>query len=250
MLTFPLDGSHVNLSIAFVAGFVTFFASCLLPLIPTYLAYLSGIAINDQLDQSTKPKRWLIIKAAVLFVLGFVTIFTILGLALIGIQTCTNGYRAIMQRLAGLLFIILGLFMLGIFRLPWFNQDHRLSIHQTITKHKNLHALAMGVAFGFGWTPCIGPVLAVILFWASQSTSQWQGILLLVTYGLGLGLPFILIAAAFEKVFPFIKKSRQLSYYLNIVAAIIIVLVGGLLLTNQFHAFSGYLLKALKLSSL
>ncbi len=250
MLAFPLDGSNVNLLIAFIAGFVTFFASCLLPLIPTYLAYLSGIAINGQHDQKSDIHRWQIVKVAMLFVLGFVATFTILGLALIGLQTFTNGYREVIQRLAGLFFIVLGLFMLGLFRLPWFNQDHRLKIDHAFIKHRSLHALAMGIAFGFGWTPCIGPVLAVILFWASQAASQWQGILLLITYGLGLGLPFILIAVAFEKLLPLIKKSQQFSYYLNVIAAVIIIIVGGLLLTNQFHVASGYLLKLFSISSL
>lgn len=249
MFQVPLDGSEINLYVAFVAGFITFFASCLLPLIPTYLAYLSGLAISNRSNEVSKSDRWQIIKVAVLFVTGFVTTFTILGLALIGLQTFTIGYREIIQRLAGLLFILLGLFMLGLFRLPWFSQDHHLMVNKLFVKHRYVHAVAMGVAFGFGWTPCIGPVLAVILFWASQSATELQGILMLIFYGLGLGLPFIIIAAGFEKILPLIKKSQKFSYYLNITASIIIILVGVLLLFNQFHFASGTILRLLNLSN-
>jgi cytochrome c-type biogenesis protein len=237
-----LDGSHVNVLVAFVAGFVTFFASCLLPLVPTYLAYLSGVSLSTP---EASEKRWQIVQLAAMFVLGFSTTFVVLGLTLQQFATVIAPYRSVVEKLAGLLFIALGFFMLGIFKHQWFTQERRLNLgnlHGLFAKHRNIHAALTGVAFGFGWTPCIGPVLAVILYWASQQASMFSGAALLIAYSIGLGIPFILVAIGFEKLIPLLKKNQKISHYTNIISALVIMLAGVLMTMGVFQQMSAYFL--------
>lgn len=240
-----LDGSHVNLLIAFIAGGITFFASCLLPLVPTYLAYLSGVALNDR---EAKNKKWQVFKIGLMFVIGFVLTFIILGLVASSFGRIINNYRQIIEKIAGVLFIALGLFMMGIFKSSFLSQEKRIDFHGKFQKHRSLHAILTGIAFGFGWTPCIGPVLAVILFWAAQTDSALKGTLLLSAYGLGLGTPFLVIALGFEKIIPWIKRNSRISQIMSIISGVFILITGLLLLTGHLHQLSFYLLELINIS--
>lgn len=239
MLDTLLDGSQVNLLIAFIAGFITFFASCLLPLVPTYLAYLSGVSLNTP---DAGKQRWYVVRMASMFVLGFIGTFVALGLTLQQFAAVVAPYRAGVEKVAGVLFILLGLFMLGVFKHQMFSQERRFSVQKVFTKYRHVHAFLTGIAFGFGWTPCIGPVLAVILYWSAQQASMAAGTLLLIVYGLGLGVPFILVAVGFEKLIPFLKKHSKVSHYTNIVSAVVIILAGLLMLTGTFQRLSLFIL--------
>lgn len=239
-LTNLFDGSEVNLFVAFFAGLVTFFASCLLPLIPTYLAYLSGVSLNDT---KAGEKRWLIVRVALSFVSGFIATFVILGLLLSTLAGTIAVYRPYIERAGGVLFIILGFFMLGIFKHKFFSQERRFELKGLFSRFRYIHAFLTGIVFGFGWTPCIGPVLAVILFWSAQQATAWQGALLLTTYGVGLGVPFVLVAAAFETLIPWLKKHAFISTYVNLISALVIILAGVLLLFGQFQRLSLILLQ-------
>lgn len=252
-----MDGSVVNGMVAFVAGVSTFFASCLLPLVPTYLAYLSGVSLSDK---EASKKKYSVVKTAALFVTGFVLTFVLMSLFVSQLTTLFSPFRAAVEKIGGLIFIILGLSMLGIFEHPLFSSEHRIDIKQLLfgqpkiqklfTKFQSLHAVVLGMAFGFGWTPCIGPVLAVILFWANRSGTAAQGVFLLILFGLGLGLPFMLIALGFEKLVPLLKKYAQISRYIGIISGTLILLVGLLLLLNYFDIASRFLLQLFGLSSL
>lgn len=235
-----LDGSQVTVGVAFLAGFVTFFASCLLPLVPTYLAYLSGVSLTT--ETATK-QRWLVVRHAVLFVSGFVTTFFALGVFSYHLASQIAPYKPVIEKIAGLFFITLGLFMLGVFQHRWFIQERRFDLHRMFNQHRFLHAVIMGVAFGFGWTPCIGPVLAVILYWSAQQATVWQGAGLLLVFGLGLGLPFLLVAIGFEHLIPLLKKYTKVSLYINRFAAGVIIIAGALLLTGQFQSMSAFFLQ-------
>ena len=210
-----LDGSQVNLGIAFLSGLITFFASCLLPLVPTYLAYLSGLSLQEK--HFSKNQRFHIFTTGLSFVVGFIVAFVLLGLTLQQFSFYLTSYREVLQQVAGLLFVLLGLVILGLVK-PSF-------------------------AFAVSWTPCIGPVLAVILYWASQTATALEGTLLLVSFGIGIGLPFLLIAGAFEWLLPIIRKYQKVGYYLSILSAIIIILMGTLLLIGQFQQASGMMLQ-------
>lgn len=241
------DGSNVNFLIAFLAGGITFFASCLLPLVPTYLAYLSGVSLSEDHDQQQK---WQIFKTGAMFVLGFVLTFVILGLAANQFAIIINPYRQVVEKIAGILFIFLGLFMLGVFKSKTLSKEKKFDLHGKFLQHRSLHAILTGVAFGFGWTPCIGPVLAVILFWAARADSALKGALLLTSYGMGLGVPFLLIALGFEKIIPWIKKNQHITQITNIISGVFIIVTGVLLLTTQLQAISIYLLRFFNLGTL
>lgn len=240
MLDNWLDGSGVNLIIAFLGGFITFFASCLLPLVPTYLAYLAGVSLSEQ---DSTQKKWQIFRTGLFFVLGFIATFILLGLAANQFGALINTYRTAVEKIAGGLFILLGLFMLGVFKSKFLSQEKKFNLHNKFQKNRFLHAFLTGIAFGFGWSPCIGPVLAVILFWAARAESMLKGVLLLTAYGIGLGAPFLIIALGFEKIVPWLKRKAHLSRIFNSLAAILIILVGILLLIGQWQAVSIWLIR-------
>lgn len=238
------DGSQVNLLIAFIAGGITFFASCLLPLVPTYLAYLSGVALNDQ---QAGQKKWQIFKTGLMFVIGFIITFIVLGLLVNKFASVIGSYRQLVEKIAGVLFIALGLFMMGIFKSTFLSQEKRFDFHGKFQQHRSLHAVLTGIAFGFGWTPCIGPVLAVILFWAAQAESIFKGTMLLTAYGIGLGIPFLVIALGFEKIIPWIKKHAKISKVVSVISGLFVLTTGILLLADQFQNMSFYLLELFNL---
>jgi len=255
-----LNGSNVNIFVALIAGLVTFFASCLLPLVPTYIAYLSGVSVMN--SDEYKKNKFIVFKTAFYFVMGFILSFVFMSLFISKITNAFPLFRDIIGVLSGFIFITFGLFMLGVFKHTVFSQERKLDldtvlskifkkdssvIAQVFSKHRQLHAVLTGVAFGFGWTPCIGPVLAVILFWATRG-STIQGILLLFAYGIGLGIPFLLVALAFESVVPVLKKYAKLSYYVSIVSGIIILLTGIFLLFGQFEDISVLFIEFIGLS--
>lgn len=241
------DGSNVNMLVAFLAGVVTFFASCLLPLVPTYLAFLSGVALNTQNAQS---QRWHIARMALLFVVGFISTFVVLGLSLSHFAAVVGQYRHLLNQLAGMFFILLGLFMLGVFKHRLFSQERKIDIDGYFRENMSLHALITGVAFGFGWTPCIGPILAVILYWSAQAETTFTGVSLLLSYGVGLGVPFLVVALAFEKIIPLLKKFNKISYYTNILAGGVVILAGILLVTGEFQSLSLQLIHFFNIESI
>ena len=274
MLEIFFDGSNVNLWIAFVAGFITFFASCLLPLVPTYLAYLSGVALNSK---DAKKEKLQIIKVAFFFVVGFISTFVLLSLAINTFSLIFASMRETIEIVGGFVFIILGLFMLGVFKHRLFSQERRLDlgkifsgkggfgefinrligkpvggfdINEFFSKYKNLHAVITGVVFGFAWTPCIGPVLAVILFWSAQAESTLSGVLLLVAYGIGLGVPFMIVAAGFEKIIPLLKRYAKVSQYVSYLSGAVIILAGILMISGNFQELSFRLIDLFNLRAL
>lgn len=247
MLYNLFDGSTVNIGIAYVAGLITFFASCLLPLVPTYLAYLSGIGFSEAHQQRHRSQ---ITRAALSFVTGFVTTFVLLGVLLNQFAALVTRYEPLIEKVAGFFFIMLGLFVLGIFKSTRLSTEHRFHPTKLFKKHLLVHAFIFGVAFGFGWSPCIGPVLAVILFWSAQQDTFWKGLSLLITYGIGLGTPFLLTAMAFEKVVPLLERSKKITRVLTILSGLVIIVAGLLLFFGEFERLSFYLLQLFNLDAL
>ncbi|MBP7740710.1 sulfite exporter TauE/SafE family protein [Candidatus Woesebacteria bacterium] len=253
------NGDNVNFLIAFIAGFITFFASCLLPLVPTYIAYLSGVALNSK---EAKQEKFKIFEVALFFVFGFITTFVLMSLALSTISNFFSPIRELVQIIGGFVFIILGLFMLGVFKHRIFSQEKRLDINKIFgkkngieinkffDKYKKLHAMFVGVVFGFGWTPCIGPVLAVILFWSTHAESTFNGLMLLVAYGIGLGMPFLIVALGFEKIIPLLKRYKKISLYVSYVSGALIILAGILMMSGNFHGLSLYVINLFGMNKL
>jgi cytochrome c-type biogenesis protein len=243
------DGSQVNLLIAFLGGFITFFASCLLPLVPTYLAYLAGIATTKQEEEIDKNifKRRVFVNG-VLFTFGFIFIFVLLGATTQTLGVLLNQYKPLIRKLSGVAFILMGLFMMDIIKIQSLYQERKFQLPKALEKYKELHSFLVGMAFGFAWTPCIGPVLAVILFWSAQADTIWKGMSLLLSYGVGLGLPFIITAFFFESISTKLVKTRKFGKILHDLAAIIIILMGILLFLNKVEVFSYTILQFLNLN--
>ena len=241
------DGTHINLLIAFLAGVSTFFASCLLPLVPVYLAYLSGLSLNE-LKQ--KNRRWLIFKSSLFFVLGFIVIFLALGSTIYSFSKLISLSRAWMDKLGGFLFIFFGLHLLGVFKISFLNQEFRFNPNNWFKNNHLLHAFIVGLTFGFAWSPCIGPVLGVILFWVSRQSTAMLGLRLLLSFSFGLATPFLLLGLAFEKIFPLIQKNKNITKNLQFISGIIILASGVFMLVGRFQQVSLFLLKLIKISPL
>ena len=261
----PLDGSQVNLFIAFVGGLITFFASCLLPLVPAYLAFLSGDATTQKpdnnksqqtrnQDSSIKNTHKLItgrvFTTGLFFTLGFITVFVLMGATVNSIGLFLARYRPLLQKLGGLMFIALGFSLLEIFKPISLLQERKIDISKNLTKWKHLNAYLIGITFGFAWTPCIGPVLAVILFWASQTATIWKGIGLLTAYGIGLGVPFLVVALLFEAITPKLHKAQKAGAFLQKISGTVILAVGILLLLGKVDTVSIKLLQFVGLTRL
>lgn len=237
------DGTEVNLLIAFIGGTVTFFASCFIPLVPTYLAYLSGIAT----DEKAKKKEVLI--NSIIFALGFITVFIIMGYTASSLGLFLRQNRLLVQKAGGVFMMVLGLFMLGAFKMPALYSEKRLNVNLDKIKNHKLKSFLFGITFGFAWTPCIGPVLGVILFWASQAATAFKGMALLLAYGLGMGVPFVFIGFFFDKFGDKIVKNQKFGERLNKIAAIVIILTGALLFIGKLELISVYFTRALNLTT-
>jgi len=242
------DGSQVNLFIAFLGGIITFFASCLLPLVPTYLAYLAGIATSKQeveVDKSIFKRR--VFVNGLIFTIGFIFIFVLLGATTQTLGVLLSQYKPLIRRISGIVFILMGLFMLDAIKVQSLYQERKFQLPKSLEKYKEFHSLLVGMAFGFAWTPCIGPVLAVILFWSAQADTVWKGMSLLLSYGIGLGVPFIVTALFFESISTKLVKTRKVGKILHDISAIVIIVMGILLFLNQIEQFSYTVLRFLPL---
>ncbi|MEC9468448.1 MAG: cytochrome c biogenesis protein CcdA, partial [Pseudomonadota bacterium] len=184
----------VSLGAAFLAGLLSFISPCVLPIVPPYLCYLAGVSVDElKGDTATAETGRRVILAAIAFVLGFSLVFVALGATASVIGQSIARYYDILSYVAGAIIIVMGLHFLGVFRIGLLFREARIHVER---KPAGLvGAFVMGLAFAFGWTPCVGPVLAAILFVAGSSDTTWHGAGLLAVYALGIGLPFILAAA-------------------------------------------------------
>ena len=224
--------------LAFGAGFISFLSPCVLPLIPGYISYISGESLGDIVEKQKK-----IILKTVLFSLGFSLVFISFGAtaSLIGNILLENSNT--LRIIAGIIIIIFSLQLIGILNLNFLNQEKRF---QTKNYSNNLFfPVLVGAAFGFGWTPCIGPVLGSILTLAAVESSIGKGILLLSFYSLGLAIPFILSGYGISKFLEFSKNFRKNIKIVSITGGVILLITGILILTNKLQALGYFILEAI-----
>ena len=229
----------INLSIAFVAGFMTFFAGCLAPIAPVYVGFLAG-STSGELDK--KHKR-VFTRNALLFTSGFILVFLALGLTVNTFARSLAVYRPLLEKVAGALLIVFGLHLRKFITIPVLNRTFQWSFKGAAGTSKG--SFLLGTTFGFAWTPCIGPVLAAILFWVGSKASFLEAIPLLLFFSFGLGLPFILIGLGFDKFSSKIKKFNEYAPLLNKIAGIFLIIYGAFLFTGKFTAISSFLLQKL-----
>ncbi|MFV0411661.1 MAG: cytochrome c biogenesis CcdA family protein [Oscillospiraceae bacterium] len=214
----------------FLEGLLAFVSPCILPMLPVYLVYLSGS------KEETCTKKQLVANT-VGFILGFTLVFVLLGATASGIGRLFAQHKLLLQRISGGLMVLFGLHFTGLLRLPFLNQSR-----QAAAGTKNLTfftSLLFGFAFSFGWTPCLGPLLGSALLFASNAATLWEGVLLLLVFSLGLGVPFLLSALLWNRlqgVLGFVKKHLHL---IKIISGIVLILVGLLFLFDLFGYYQG-----------
>ncbi len=224
----------IELLLAFGAGLISFLSPCVLPLIPGYISYISGNSINELID-----KKNVNLFPMVLFTTGFSIVFIIFGAAstFLGQVLLQNSFE--LRILAGLIIIILSLHIIGILNIKFLNFEKRI---QTKTNTNFYSPILIGMAFAFGWTPCIGPILGSILVLAATEDSINKGIMLLFFYSLGLAIPFILSGYLIQKFLIFSKNFRKNINLVSKIGGIILLITGILIITNQLQALGYYLL--------
>ena len=228
----------INLLIAFGAGLISFLSPCVLPLIPGYISYISGESLGDIIEKQRK-----IVLKTILFTSGFSLVFISFGATASLIGNLLLEYSNALRIMAGIIIIIFSLQLIGILNLNFLNSEKRF---QTKNYSNNLFfPVIVGAAFGFGWTPCIGPVLGSILTLAAVESSIGKGILLLSFYSLGLAIPFILSGYGISKFLEFSKNFRKNIQIVSITGGVILLITGFLILTNQLQTLGFIILEAL-----
>jgi cytochrome c-type biogenesis protein len=226
---------QVSLLVAFGAGLLSFLSPCVLPLVPVYLGTVCGPEI---LEPGAQKKRLPVFFHSLSFVVGFSLVFIILG-ASVGLLGLTLGINTALTRyIAGGLLIAFGLFLLAALKIPWLNYERRLA-PSVGTTTSYLRSLIIGAIFSLAWTPCVGPVLGGILTLAWSSETAWQGAYLLAVYSLGLGLPFLIIGAAFDSIRPFLRRIHRYSTWSYIISGLLLIAVGILILTGNLSWLQG-----------
>ena len=233
--------SDVTYLAALIAGLVSFLSPCVLPLVPPYLVYLAGTSLERFADKEPEPlvKRETV-AAAVLFVLGFSTVFVALGASASMIGGLMRAYSGQLATVAGVVIIIMGLHFLGITRIALLHRQKRLEVAKPVGLWG---AYVMGLAFAFGWTPCIGPILAVILTVAASEQTVSKGASLLAVYSMGLGIPFIVAALAIEPFAAFLARFWKYLRRVEQVMGALLVLTGIAFLTGSITDMSVWLLE-------
>ena len=220
--------------IAFGAGLISFLSPCVLPLIPGYISYISGSSLNELIS-----KKNINLFPIILFTVGFSIVFIIFGAAstFLGQVLLKNSYE--LRIVAGLIIIILSLHIIGLINISFLNYEKRI---QTNINKNFFSPILIGMAFAFGWTPCIGPILGSILVLASTEESLGRGILLLFFYSIGLAIPFILSGYLMQKFLIFSKNFKKNINKVSKIGGIILLITGILIITNQLQALGYYLL--------
>jgi len=220
---------QVSLVVAFSAGLLSFLSPCVLPLVPVYLASLAGPEI---LEPRVGRFRIPLFLHSVSFVIGFSIVFSLWGAGVGLVGSALVAYSVIIRQVVGSLLIAFGLFMLAALKVPWLNYERRLTLSPGATTGY-LRAFLTGGIFSLAWTPCVGPILGGILTLALDSAEVWHGTYLLVIYSLGLGLPFLVLGAAFDYVSPLLKAMNRYSRWVYVVSSILLMVVGVLILTER-----------------
>lgn len=227
---------------AFLAGFLSFFAPCILPLIPPYLGWLSGLSLSDDYKGLQKPKlRLKIFFNSFFFVLGFSLIFITLGATASFLGKILISLRIPFQQIGGAVLIILGFHLAGLFKIPILIKERKFQLPSSLNKVGYLRSFLIGVIFAFGWVACVGPILASILVLAGLSATLNQGIGLLAIYSFGLAIPFLLTSLFIVEAINYLKKFNRFFNYIPIISGGFLIILGLFFLTDEFYKIVSWL---------
>lgn len=223
-----------GLLVAFSAGLLSFLSPCVLPLVPSYLTFITGLSLEE-----VRTSRRTALIHALLFVLGFSLIFIALGATASVLGRVLFVARVWIARAGGALIILFGLYLLGVFNFRMLAQDRRVYLADKPIGY--LGTVLVGLAFGAGWTPCIGPILGSILIYTSSTADLHRGLLLLTAYSAGLAVPFLIAALAIDRFLAAFARWRGAMKWVNRVGGVLLIIVGLLLITNYFTVLAGWL---------
>lgn len=226
----------VGIFIAISAGLLSFLSPCVLPLVPSYLSFITGMTLDDLQGEVDRRE---VLTHAVLFVAGFSAIFMVLGASASFLGQFFKAYELWIARAGGVIIILLGLHLAGVFRFSALMRERR--VHLADKPAGKLGTLAVGGAFGAGWTPCIGPVLGGILTLAATGDTVWTGVGLLGFYSLGLAVPFLITALALDWFLETFQRVRRFIPVMEKASGVLLIALGILLVTDQFTLLTGYL---------
>ena len=227
----------VSFSAAFAAGLLSFFSPCVLPLIPAYFSFITGMSLEELTDNYDTGIRKKVLFSTLVFILGFSAVFVLLGASASFLGGLTHAYRDYIRIAGGIIIIILGIHLTGLVRIPALEFDKR--IHLKSKPLTIFGTFLVGMAFAAGWSPCTGPQLGSILAIAMGKETISQGIVLLAIYSAGLALPFMIISVFVNYLLVFVKKATRFMKVFNVVAGSILILAGGLLLANKLYLLTG-----------
>lgn len=231
--------SSVSYLVAFGAGIASFASPCVLPLVPSYVTYVTGVTLDDFNSDNVCAIRRRSALHAALFILGFSLLFIVLGASATALGSTARRLLPALQQIGGAVIVLFGLVLVGLVRIPFLMREKRV---QLSTKPAGMvGSVVAGVAFGAGWTPCIGPVLASILLYAGMKTTMLHGTALLAVYALGLGIPFFVAAVAFNWFLSRMRSLRRWLLPIERLAGAVMIVVGVLLFTGHFTALTGFL---------
>jgi len=231
--------SNITFFGAFIAGLLSFLSPCVLPLIPSYITYITGISFAElQVDHPSHEVRRRTILHSLLFILGFTFIFVMLGASASFIGNFLQSHMQAIRKVGGILIIVFGVHLSGVVPIHFLLGDKRFVVKNRPAGY--IGSFLIGVAFAAGWTPCIGPILASILMVAATEDTIWQGIALLLTYSLGLGIPFFLSSLALHQFLVIFNRFKKYIRIFEITTGIFLIIVGVLVFTNSLTVLQGW----------
>jgi cytochrome c-type biogenesis protein len=241
MIEQVMDGNHlilhspVGFVVAFGGGIISFLSPCVLPLVPSYLSMMSGVS-TAELAVASRPDQRRLLRATLLFVAGFTLVFAALEATASSLGQTLQAHERVLNQIAGVVIIVAGLVFAGLVRPAWLMRERRW--HVAPSQLGEWAAPLMGMAFAFGWTPCIGPVLAAVLSLASDTHTLGRGEAMLVAYSLGLGVPFVVAGVAFGRLTSVLAFARAHLRAINLISGLLLATLGVLLLTDNLQVLS------------
>ena len=234
------QGPDISLLIAFAAGFLSFVSPCVLPLVPSYVSYITGLTLEELTSETERKRvRGVIVVNSLLFIAGFSAVFIAFGASasLVGQMLVT--YQDFIRKLGGVLIVVFGLYVMGVLKLTFLMTEKRIHLQSRPAGY--IGSVLVGFAFAAGWTPCVGPILGTILLYAGTSDSMLTGVKLLSSYSLGIGLPLFVTALAVDTFLNYFKKVRAYMYGISVASGVFLVVVGVMIYTNSLALFTSVL---------